>query len=268
MGLFTSLVESLAFLPPVIPGYSKDTNGLIWIDGGNKNKIPIVYIKHNLNAKTLLFSHGNAEDLGMSLFYLKEFSENLGVNLVAYDYDGYGPMQFEDTGIMTSNVRKQNFPSEKKTYANIRAVYEYMVSTLGIDAEKIILYGRSLGTGPTVNLAAELSEQDNVKFGGVILEAPLLSAINVLFNYSQLNNWVLGDIFVNRNKIVKITKPVFIIHGKADTVIPVIHGQTLYQMLQNKAADVNYLWIDGMNHNDFNYFFDQIKDHLINFINK
>lgn len=39
---------------------------------------------------TILFSHGNAEDIGMIFDSFNEFAKELWVNVLAYDYEGYG----------------------------------------------------------------------------------------------------------------------------------------------------------------------------------
>ena len=59
---------------------------------------------------TLLFSHGNAVDLGqMSSFYVG-LSARLGVNILSYDYSGYGASKGK--------------PTEKNTYADIEAAFK------------------------------------------------------------------------------------------------------------------------------------------------
>lgn len=70
-------------------------------------------------------------------------------------------------------------------------------------------YGRSLGSGPTCQLAEELAK-DGVKLGGVMLQSPLASAFRVAFNFRFT---LLGDLFPNIDRVKNIACPVFIIHG-------------------------------------------------------
>lgn len=70
----------------------------------------------------------------------------------------------------------QKQPTECNTYADIEAVYECLQEKYGIAEEDIILYGQSVGSGPTVDLASRLT---NLR--GVILHSPLLSGVRVLF---------------------------------------------------------------------------------------
>lgn len=67
-------------------------------------------------------------------------------------------------------------PTEYHTYADIEAVYECLKEKYGAGEEDIILYGQSVGSGPTVDLASHLP---NLR--GVVLHSPLLSGIRVLY---------------------------------------------------------------------------------------
>lgn len=75
------------------------------------NLITCIYVRCSKNAKyTLLFSHGNAVDLGqMSSFYIS-LGTQLNCNIFGYDYSGYG---------MSAGK-----PSEKNLYADIEAAWQ------------------------------------------------------------------------------------------------------------------------------------------------
>ncbi|KAJ0775054.1 putative serine aminopeptidase, S33, alpha/Beta hydrolase [Helianthus annuus] len=83
------------------------------------------------------------------------------VNLWAYDYSGYGA----STGK----------PSESNTYADIEAVYECLQTEYGVSQEDLILYGQSVGSGPTLHLAAKLP-----RLRGVVLHSGILSGLRVV----------------------------------------------------------------------------------------
>lgn len=110
---------------------------------------------------TILFSHGNAVDLGqMSSFYWG-LGNRINCNIFSYDYSGYG--------VSTGK------PSEKNLYADIDAAWHALRTRYGISPENIILYGQSIGTVPTVDLAARY------EVGAVILHSPLMSGMRVAF---------------------------------------------------------------------------------------
>lgn len=66
-------------------------------------------------------------------------------------------------------------PSETNTYADIEAVYQCLQSEYGISQEDLILYGQSVGSGPTLHLASKLP-----RLRGVVLHSAILSGLRVL----------------------------------------------------------------------------------------
>ena len=126
------------------------------------NQIPCAMVRCNQNAKfTILFSHGNAVDLGqMTSFYIA-LGTRINCNIFSYDYSGYG--------------RSTGKPSEKNMYADIEAAWKALRSNYGIAPENIVLYGQSIGTVPTVDLASRY------EVGGVILHSALMSGLRVAF---------------------------------------------------------------------------------------
>lgn len=124
--------------------------------------IACMFVRCSLNARfTLLFSHGNAVDLGqMSSFYIG-LGSRINCNVFSYDYSGYG----FSTGK----------PSEKNLYSDIDAAWQTLRTKYGISPENIILYGQSIGTVPTIDLASRF------EVGAVILHSPLMSGMRVAF---------------------------------------------------------------------------------------
>lgn len=126
------------------------------------NRIACLFVRCSATARfTILFSHGNAVDLGqMSSFYLG-LGSRINCNIFSYDYSGYG----------VSGGK----PSEKNLYADIDAAWHALRTRYGISPENIILYGQSIGTVPTVDLAARY------EVGAVVLHSPLMSGMRVAF---------------------------------------------------------------------------------------
>jgi hypothetical protein len=114
------------------------------------------------STKTIIYSHGNATDIGAMFPIQVVLAHSLDCNVVVYDYSGYG----ESGGV----------PMECNTYRDIKAVYDYVLDEL-VDGEptNIILYGQSVGSGPCCHLAASEGE-----LGGMILHSPFTSGMRVL----------------------------------------------------------------------------------------
>ncbi|XP_050070716.1 alpha/beta hydrolase domain-containing protein 17B [Anopheles maculipalpis] len=202
------------------------------------NKLSCIYVKCTPSAKyTLLFSHGNAVDLGqMSSFYLG-LGLRINCNIFSYDYSGYG---------MSGGK-----PSEKNLYADIEAAWHSLRTRFGVSPENIILYGQSIGTVPTVDLAARY------EVGAVILHSPLMSGMRVAFPNTK-RTWFF-DVFPSIDKVSKISSPVLVIHGTEDEVIDFSHGLSIYEKCP-KAVEP--LWVEGAGHNDvelYNQYLDRLK---------
>uniref|UniRef100_J3NCP8 Serine aminopeptidase S33 domain-containing protein n=1 Tax=Oryza brachyantha TaxID=4533 RepID=J3NCP8_ORYBR len=107
-----------------------------------------------------------------------------------YDYSGYG--------------QSSGKPSEHNTYADIEAAYKCLIENFGAKEEEIILYGQSVGSGPTVDLASRLH-----RLRAVVLHSPILSGLRVMYPVKR-TYWF--DIYKNIDKIPQVACPVLIIH--------------------------------------------------------
>ncbi|GKZ00989.1 hypothetical protein MPSEU_001050400 [Mayamaea pseudoterrestris] len=182
------------------------------------------------STRTMLFSHGNATDLGATFPMQVVLAHSLDINVVVYDYSGYG----ESGGV----------PTEASTYRDIDAVYDYVLDTLADgDSTKIILYGQSVGSGPCCYLA---SKKDVGVLGGLILHSPFTSGMRVLTPSRLL---ACLDIYPNIDRIPKVNCPVMVIHGKLDQEVDFSHGLQLYRAV---APDLRRepWWVPDRGHND------------------
>jgi len=169
------------------------------------------------------------EPIGGMIHFLAKIYERLGVNVLHYDYIGYGLVK--DT---------YGSPSEDSTYESIEAAHQFLLEQ-GFENKDIIIMGTSVGSGPSCHLASK-----EKGFLGVILECPFMSCIRVVTNNILLRPL---DMFVNINKVGKFTCPTFILHGSVDEVIPQEHGKELFENVP-KEFQYTPLWIDGANHHD------------------
>jgi fermentation-respiration switch protein FrsA (DUF1100 family) len=223
-------VSLLLFQPPT-PSYSADgderffrlvtareqTIGAFLIDAGESH--------------TVLFSHGNAEDIGLIYGWFREVSRILRVNVMSYDFTGYGINRSE--------------PSEEDVYADAQAALQYLTVIRGVPPSRIVLWGRSLGSGPTCFLAKRQSDLGK-PVCGVILSSPLLSAYRVAFNFRFS---LPGDRFCNTDIVGDIRSPVLVIHGTKDEIVPFWHGQELYLGVDKRFRFTPY-WVESAGHNN------------------
>ncbi|XP_053178501.1 alpha/beta hydrolase domain-containing protein 17A [Scomber japonicus] len=218
-----------------------DTTEVFLTRSSRGNRVGCMYIRCVPSARfTVLFSHGNAVDLGqMSSFYIG-LGTRINCNIFSYDYSGYG--------VSTGK------PTEKNLYADIDAAWHALRTRYGISPENIILYGQSIGTVPTVDLASRY------ECAAVVLHSPLTSGMRVAF--PDTKKTYCFDAFPNIEKVSKITSPVLIIHGTEDEVIDFSHGLALFERCP-KAVEP--LWVEGAGHNDIELY-SQYLERLRRFI--
>lgn len=212
--------DRMIFLPPK-PSY-EDSSEIIRIQAENGTEISALYLSNPNSEFTILFSHGNAEDLGDIRDFL-EIIQIRGYSVFAYDYRGYG----------TSSGRA----SEKNAYKDIDAVYEYLVKQLNVSADRIIAHGRSVGAAVAVDLASRR------KLAGLIIESSFVSAFRAVTRIRVAP----FDKFNNIDKIKKVECPVLIIHGKDDRIIGLWHSEKLFESANEPKLK---FWVDGAGHNN------------------
>lgn len=212
------------FVHPSLLGHEN----LLFLQAGN-DKVPALHVTYPNATTTVLYSHGNGEDLGLIVDYIEQLSQTCECNVLAYDYPGYSLNQLEG-----------GTPSENGCYAAINSAFSYLVDELKVSRDSIVLYGRSIGSGPTCDLA------HRERCGGVVLQSPIASGARVLANNVGVLVYPF-DIFTNYTKVPRIACQVAVMHGSADEVVPCLHGQELHTKLR---LPYRPLWIDGRGHND------------------
>lgn len=205
---------------------------LIYLTTEDGDRIPAVNIRRGVGGtdRVIIYSHGNAEDLGQRLPYLDLMSQICAANVLAYEYCGYG--------------LGEGTPSEQNCILSIDAAYEYLRHHF--PPNRIVLFGRSIGTGPTIDLAMRHPE-----IRGMVLQSPLESCGRVAGGnkFGNITSW-LGyrlDLFRNYEKIDKVACPVLVMHGTDDDIVPWENGVALHEACSNA---VEPLWLQGYGHND------------------
>ena len=202
----------------------------VWIKTKRDIKLKSWFIKKDLNNyKTLIFFHGNAGNLFNRVHKLNELNK-LDINILIVSWRGF-----------SDNPGK---PTEQNLYNDAKMSIKWL-NNLGINNNQIILYGESLGTGVAVELG-----QENI-FNSIILESPFTSiakAAKIYYPYLPIN-LLLKDRYDSIDKISKIQKPVLIMHGMKDNIVPHEMGMELFQ----KANQPKYSY------------FPKDDDHMMNF---
>lgn len=214
-----NVVERLIFPAPK-PSYTIHSfpKELILIPREDGIKVPCLFLPFQHARFLFIYFHANAEDLGLSYGFCKMLRDLFQVHVLAVEYPGYGicPGSCDEAGIM----------------ANAHAAFHFATETLKWPKDGIKLFGRSLGTGPTVQLAAK------AEVAGVILISPFTS-IRELFRgqIGQMADF-LENRFPNLELTPKIRSPTLIIHGLQDSLISPDHGRKIYASIGCKRMIV------------------------------
>ncbi|MCK5481725.1 MAG: alpha/beta hydrolase [Gammaproteobacteria bacterium] len=168
------------------------------------------FVPANQARGVVLFCHGNAGNISHRLDSIRLFHE-FGLSVLIFDYRGYG----QSTGK----------PTEKGTYRDADAAWDYLVEQRGIPPEQIILFGRSLGASITADLATRQTA------AGVILESAFTSVPDVAAQlYAWLPvRWLSRYQYDTRKKLANIHSPVLIVHSRDDEIIPYSNGERLFE---------------------------------------
>lgn len=151
----------------------------------------------------------------------------------AFSADGYGFLAFDYRGFPGSPGEI----SEELILADALAAYDW-AATKGFD---LVIWGRSLGSGPASYVASQRDAQ------ALLLETPFISAVAVAAERYPLLpvGLLMHDQFRVDQWIAGVIEPVFVAHGTADRTIAVHHGEAVFAM----APNPDELWIEpGADH--------------------
>lgn len=194
-----------------------------WTTSSGGNRIAMRWHDVPSATQTLLYSHGNAQDIGTIESFAKQMNDQ-GYNVLVYDYQGYGLSQGQAT--------------EQSAYDDVLAAYQWLIDVQKIPSKQIVAFGFSLGGAMAIYLAA------HKPVAGLIVQGGFLSAFRVLTRIKLLPM----DRFDNTKWLQKIKVPTLFLHGTDDEVVSFWHGQKLYDLLT--GVQKYKQWFQGGDHNN------------------
>ena len=201
--------------------YDKSLPGLVMLEAEDQTPIAArLWIKDESDTLVVLF-HGNFEDLGQ-LDIVSKGIMNLGFSVLSIDYRGYG--------------LSEGSPTEHNCYADARLLIQ-KAQALGYRDADIILWGRSIGSGPATQLATEMNAR------ALVLESPFITAFRTTTHIPLLP----FDRFNNLSKMNEVTCPLLIIHGNRDRIIPAWHS---YKLIEKHTGRNALHLVDDAGHNN------------------
>jgi hypothetical protein len=199
----------------------------VWLASADGTRLHAWFLPADGDAGTVLLSHGyggNLSGLGPMMLALRQ---NLGRSVLAYDYPGFGKSDGE--------------PTEAGCYAAGDAAYDWLTGDRGVPPGRVVLLGQSLGGGVAVDLAARRDHE------ALVLEYTFTRPPDTAkVHYPWLPcRTLMSNRFDNLAKIGRCRRPVFVIHGTADEVVPVDQGERLFAAANEPKQ---FLAIEGAGH--------------------
>ncbi len=240
------LQEKFLFLPETLPQdytYSLSYNyDEFFLNTPNDGVINSLHIKANNPKGVIFYFHGNAGSL-------KRWSE-IAEYFVAMNYDVY-IMDYRTYG------KSKGLLSELALYDDAQECYNHLKQFWNED--KIIVYGRSLGSA----MATKVASTNNPK--ALILETPFYNIMDVAKNRFPIFpvKKLLKYQFPNNEHIKEVECPISIIHGTSDYIVPFKSGERLFNS-SNKKTTI-FIRVEKGSHNnlsDFDKYHEFIKEIL------
>lgn len=153
------------------------------------------------------------------------------MNALLVEYPGYGLYK--------------GSPSSAEICRDSEQIFDYLVSDFSISPTNIILFGRSMGSGPAIHLAASRNA------GGLILMSPYTSLKSVVKDYAgNFAKMLISERFDNLQRVPLVKCPVFLIHGLLDKLISYRHSVEIKAKVKENVYCELFLSL-SMTHNEF-----------------
>ena len=206
------------------------------------------------NLPTILLFHGNGE-IAADYQYFLNFFFRCNANLAVIDFRGYG--------FSTGN------PFYTSLIIDALPVYTEFIKWINNNHfnNSICVQGRSLGS----ICAAEIGSHNPESLHGIIFESGFASIYDMMSRLFRISGSQISPEFLseysNDTRIRKFKKPVLVIHGTLDWVIPVYQGKLIFENIPD-GIEKKLVLIEGAGHNNISSFEDEYITPLKEFINK
>ena len=163
------------------------------------------------------------------------------MHVLGVEYPGYG-------------LYKTSTPNENQMKEDSEIIFDFLTKHVGVKEDDIILFGRSIGSGPATYLSSKKQA-----FSLLLMSAYTSIkdvARSILGKFSFLLTPIVYERFRNIDYIKEAKCPVFFLHGLRDKLIPHSHSMDL----NSNCPSVSYMQLPpNMDHNEFDFIDDLVK---------
>lgn len=177
----------------------------VWLAAADGTRVHAWHVRSG--PALVLYFGGNAEEVSWMLEAAQSGAP--GVSWLLMDYRGYG--------------QSAGSPSEAALVADALALYDHALTLPRVDPKRIYAFGRSLGSGVAVALAAERP------LAGLVLATPFdsLAAVAKRYYWYLPVDWMLKHRFDSIARAPQIKAPLLCLVAEHDEVIPPAHAERL-----------------------------------------
>jgi len=200
----------------------------VWFRAQDGTRLFGWYVQAKGSPAVLLWCHGNAGNIIHRLDNLASLYA-FGLSVFLFDYRGYG--------------RSEGTPSEPGLYQDALAAYELLVTGKHVPPDRLVIFGRSLGAAVAGDLASRLPS------AGLILESafPSVEALARHHYWGLPADWFVSAQFNLAAKLRAVRRPILVIHGDRDRIVPLHMGQAVFEAAQPPK---DWYVVRGAGHND------------------
>lgn len=215
-------------------GYDATPSGLalahedVWLVAEDGVRIHGWYLPVPQPRWVTLVSHGNAGNISHRLDRALLLQARLRSSVFLYDYRGYG--------------ESEGSPEEAGTYRDARAAYRYLVEQKQVKPGELVLFGESLGSAVSLDLALDHPA------AALVLEAPFTSVRDMARAtiFAPLAPFVRTR-YESLARVPRLRMPLLVVQGDRDEVVPPAQGRRLFDAAPEPKR---YYAIPGAGHND------------------
>ncbi len=203
----------------------------VLIKTGDNLLLSAWYFPANNPSHLIMYCHGNAGDIRDWSHAMPPFLE-MGCSVLLFDYRGYG--------------QSQGKPSEAGLYLDGESVWGWVEEKAEEEGITAVILGKSLGSAVAIHVAMQTPP------AALILDSAFTSMREIVLTLTPwLPDSMLPELYESLKIVPKLTCPTLLIHGRNDTLVPLAHGQELFDtMTCPKTMSI----IDGADHNNLSNF--------------
>jgi len=215
-------------------GYDATPSGLglahedVWLTAEDGVRVHGWYLPVPGARWVTLVSHGNAGNISHRLDRALLLQARLRSSVFLYDYRGYGA--------------SEGSPDEAGTYRDARAAYRYLAEEKRVKADELVLFGESLGSAVSLELALDHPA------AALVLEAPFTSVQDMAGTtiFAPLAPFVRTR-YESLARVPRLRMPLLVLQGDRDEIVPPAQGRRLFDAAPEPKR---YFAIPGAGHND------------------